>query len=398
MTIKKFHTKGTPPLEQPIAGLAIEARLREEEARRSAEHAANRHATPARLRASDAYKCARQIAYRSLGVPPDVTYDAQQLMTFRAGDFYHSVVQAAVAETLKARIEVDFDLRPEWDLYGKCDYVFEHDGDVVAGEIKSQAGYGFDLATGAKKSSDGPGPKLDHLLQVGMAATSPQIDAAYVHVVYISKDRGVVAEWMLGLDEELRHLEDRTLRDLVEEELQRTVLVLASLDAGVIPARDVPGHGLVVGEPPAAYTRDDPWTCRYCSWQPSCALQPADAFGFQLDVDKRVLDEAGWDFDAASIKAESREEAEAVALADRKHLSECLYVAHPEYGRCTCRDDSPDWTLARISRGSSNAACTKCGTTENVVFAEDPYLGELWDDRTPVHMCRSCRGQRAGDV
>lgn len=26
------------------------------------------------------------------------------------------------------------------------------------------------------------------------------------------------------------------------------------------------------------------------------------------------------------------------------HLSECLLVEHPEM-HCTCRDDSPDWTL-----------------------------------------------------
>lgn len=357
MTIKKFHTKGTPPLETPLAGLAIEARLREEEERRSAEHAANRHAKPARLRASDAMKCARQLGFRVLGVPADIQYDSQQLMTFRAGDFYHSIVQEAVARHLNARIEVDFDLRPEWNLYGKCDFAY----DDVAGEVKSQAGYGFDLATGARTSNDGPGPQLDHLVQAGMAATSPQLMASYVHMVYVNKDRGCVAEWMIGLDDELRHLEDRTLRELVEEELQRASLVLATLDSGVMPGREIPGYGLVEGTPPAAGSRDDPWPCRYCSWQPTCAGQPADAFEFALTTEKAVV----LDRPDEASKAESREEAEEVP---------------------------------RVIPGASDAACTKCGTTENVVLAEDPYLGELWDDHTPVHMCRSCRGQRAGDV
>lgn len=282
----KVHSKGLPPLDQPIAGLAIAERLQSERERSDAEHLANRDPNPARLRASDSYACARKIAFTSLGVPKDITYDAAQLLTFQVGDWYHQVVEEALVAWFDARCEVNFDWRPTFPLYGRGDAVY--DGSVrTAVEIKSQAGYGFDLSTGARKSSDGPGPKLDHLLQVGFAALSPQVMAEQVHVIYVNKDRCTVAEWLVGIDEELPHLEQRTIRQLVSDELERLAGVLADIDDHKMPARVVPGFGLVEA-PPASDQRADPWNCRYCSWQPSCATQPSEAFAYRLDADKAV--------------------------------------------------------------------------------------------------------------
>lgn len=312
--ISKLHVKGLPPLAEPLAGRAIEERLREEEARRSAEHAAARSATPARLIASDAYRCARQVALRVLEVPKDVKYDATQLMTFRAGDWYHAIVQEAMVRGFGMRFEVDFDWRPGHDLYGRCDGAYDDGMGAVAVEIKSQAGFGFDLATGARSSASGPGPKLDHLVQAGMAAMSPQVRAGRVHVVYVNKDRGVVAEWVIGLDDPLPHIGAGeltcygdaftdsltgepirpTTRALVEAEVARQESeVLAVVDGGLVPARMVPGHGLVEGEPPAAGSRGTPWNCRYCSWQPSCAAQPAGEFPIELTAERRLVTPVG---------------------------------------------------------------------------------------------------------
>lgn len=265
--ISKIAVRGMPPLEKPVAGLAIEARLREESTRREQEHADNRSDTPAQFTASDAYACERKIAFGRLGVPKDIQYDAAALMTFRAGDFYHQVAQEALVQWLDCHCEVDFDWRPSFSLYGRCDGVY--DGTVV--EIKSQSGYGFDKATGAKRSDEGPGPKIDHLIQGGLAALSPTIGAERVHVVYINKDRGVVAEWMVGVDQRLPHLADTTIRELVDTELERLAAVGEVIAAGDLPARNVPGYGTVEHEPPAKDSRDNPWNCRYCSWQPTCA-------------------------------------------------------------------------------------------------------------------------------
>lgn len=287
MTIAKLHTKGLPPMDTPLAGAAIEARLAAEKDRREAEHEANRPDDPARLVASDAYACARKVALGRLRVPKDITYDAATLMSFRAGDFYHQITQEAMVQALDMRCEVDFDLRPKLSLYGKADGVYEVDGHRRVVEIKSQSGYGFDLATGAKRSDAGPGPKIDHLVQAGFAAVSPQIHAPAVHVVYLNKDRGVVAEWIIDLDAPLPHIlkpdapiEPPTIRSLVNAEAKRLALILHYLDQGIMPARLVPGYGLVDHAPPEPGTRDKPWNCAYCPWQPSCAEWSAHQFPF----------------------------------------------------------------------------------------------------------------------
>lgn len=285
----KLHTKGLPPLEDAIAGIAIEMRLQEERERRDEEHVAERSKDPAFFAASDAYGCTRKVALGRLGVPKDIQYDAATLMTFRVGDWYHQVTQEAIVQWLNARCEVDFDWRPTFSLWGRCDAVYEPDWGKTVAEIKSQSGYGFDLATGARKSAEGPGPKIDHLIQAGMAALSPSIEATHVHPIYINKDRGVVAEWVIGVDEELPHLEGQTVRQLVADEFERLAAIKADLDDGHMPARMVPGYGLVDHEPPEKDSRDNPWNCRYCSWQPSCAKWSAERFAFSLDADKRVV-------------------------------------------------------------------------------------------------------------
>lgn len=302
-----MHTKGLPPLDEPVAGAAIESRLEADRVKRTAEHEANRPDDPARLAASDAGGCARKVALGRLRVPKDITYDAAALMTFRAGDFYHQITQEAMVQALDMRCEVDFDLRPKLSLWGKADGVYEADITVGADidndvqtvlerrvvEIKSQSGYGFDLATGAKRSDDGPGPKSDHLVQAGFAAVSPQIQAAGVHIVYVSKDRGVVAEWIIGLDDPLPHLtpkdgEPPTIRSLVNAEAKRLALILHYLDQDTMPARLVPGYGLVDHDPPDADSRDKPWNCRFCSWQPSCSKWSPNQFQFALNAENAV--------------------------------------------------------------------------------------------------------------
>lgn len=291
MTIAKMHTKGLPPMDVPIAGAAIEARLAADNARKSAEHEANRPDDPARLAASDAGGCARKVALSRLRVPKDITYDAAALMTFRAGDFYHQITQEAIIQALDARCEVDFDLRPKMSLWGKADAVYEHDGQRRVCEIKSQSGYGFDLATGAKRSDAGPGPKEDHLVQAGFAAVSPQIQAEAVHIVYLNKDRGVVAEWVVGLDDPLPHIgTEATVRSLVNAEAKRLMLILHWLDQDTMPARLVPGYGLVDHDPPMPGERGaKPWNCAYCPWQPSCSGWSAEQFPFTLDAENRVV-------------------------------------------------------------------------------------------------------------
>lgn len=259
--------RGLPPLSSPILAAAIEAKLREERTDRAL-------AGPTRLRCSDAFGCARKVAFSSLGVPKDVQYSAESLIAFRAGDAYHQMAQEAAVAFLDARCEWPVDWTPELSLSGHADAIYTDDNGTVCVEIKSMAGYGFRLATGQGK--DEPGPKVDHLLQVGLYGLAPQINANRVHIIYVDKDRNLTAEWVIGVDDPLPHLGGETVRQLVDEEKRRLAGILSDLDAGRLPARDVPGFG-IVDVPPAADTRDDPWNCRYCSWQPTCAGLPTEA-------------------------------------------------------------------------------------------------------------------------
>lgn len=283
----KLHTKGMPPLDAPVMGRAIGDKLRAERSERAL-------AGPTRFRCSDANGCARKIAYQSLGVPKDVQYSAESLVAFRAGDAYHQMAQEAAVRSVNARCELPVDWTPTASLSGHCDGVYrlaelkalldaDHPiladlrargakaADVVAMEVKSMAGWGFRLATGtATKAAELPGPKLADLLQCGMYALAPQVEARWLHMVYIDKDRNLTAEWIIGADEPLAHLGDRTVRELVAEELERLNAIEATIVAGDLPARDVPGYGRVI-VPPERDSRDDPWQCRFCSWQPSCA-------------------------------------------------------------------------------------------------------------------------------
>lgn len=267
-----------PPLSEPIAGPAITLRLRQE--RESGGERPTAFGT--RLRCSDARACSRKIAFGMLKVPKDIPLTDDALMAFKAGDFYHQIVQEALVQTLDARCEVPIDWSPTISLSGHADAAFEWYGKKVVAEIKSMAGYGFDYAVGNRKSKTGPGPKVEHLVQAGLYALAPQINAEAVHVIYVSKDRGTCGEWLIGVDDELRHLEDTpTVRSLVGEEIARLLGLLKRVDGGEIPKRFIPGHG-VVNDPPEAGSRGDPWQCRFCAWQPTCAGLPSGPLPIDL--------------------------------------------------------------------------------------------------------------------
>lgn len=302
----KVHTKGMPPLDVPILAKAIETRLRDQLVDRNL-------AADTRLRCSDAYACARKIAFSSLGVPKDVAYSRESLIAFRAGDAYHHIAQEAAVASLDARCEYPVDWTPVLSLSGHCDGVYtlgqlkgllgpEHKvvtdlwdkgakgSDRVAVEIKSTAGYAFRLATG-RSGNEPPGPKIEHLIQVGLYALSPQVSAKWVHVALIDKDRNLTAEWLIGVDEPLPHLGGRTVRQLITQECERLAQLLAEMDNGDLPARNIPGFGMV-DDPPSADSRDNPWNCRYCAWQPTCTTLPTQTVDGWVTAYLKKKDEA----------------------------------------------------------------------------------------------------------
>lgn len=279
--IQTFPVHGMPPIDEPIAGAAVAKRLREARALQGDKPTA----AGTRLRCSDANACSRKITFGMLKVPRDIALTDDALMAFRTGDFYHQVVQEALTLELNARCEVPVDYSPELSISGSADAVYVLSGDypgnhnangqTVVAEIKSMAGFGFDYCTGARRSTGGPGPKPEHLVQAGLYGLAPQIGAGQVHIIYLSKDRGTCAEWLIGVDDELPHLGGQTVRGMVEDELARLRGILEVVDGGELPKRFIPGIG-IVEDPPDANSKGNPWQCRFCAWQPTCAALSSD--------------------------------------------------------------------------------------------------------------------------
>lgn len=241
-----------------------------------------------RLRGSMALDCARKVGFQALGIQPTIELGTETLVTFAIGQSYHDQIQESLATAFGAQLEVMCSYRPGVELSGHADAVYELDGSVYAVEIKSMKSYAWDMARdGNKWDHYGPGPKREHITQAGIYALSPQILADFVHMIYINKDTGNVAEWVLSVHEPLVHWGDPTTVTLeVRAELDRLGDLLAGIDEGMMPARDIPGYGRVKGTPPLAGTKDTPWNCRYCGWRDLCAEMPAEAFSLTMGAAK----------------------------------------------------------------------------------------------------------------
>jgi hypothetical protein len=223
-----------------------------------------------RLRGSMAGKCARAMGFEIIGYRPDLDFETATLVAFRTGSDLHDMVQAALIAHLGAAIEVACTWMPELDLSIAIDAVYRAERWTTATEIKSMQPFAFDLATGVRKRAELPGPKAEHLLQAGLGALAPAINATELHMIYVDKAAGRLAEWLIGIDDELPHLGGITVRDMVAAEVVRMRGILARIDAGELPRPVVPGHGLVT-DPPARDAKGQPWQCRYCRYQPTCA-------------------------------------------------------------------------------------------------------------------------------
>lgn len=238
-----------------------------------------------RARGSMARTCPRAMAFQIIGYPADLDFETATLVAFDTGNGLHELIQRALVTHLGAEIEVPATWMPELDLSVTADAVYPMVDDRrpddpvdwwrTATEIKSMQPFAFDLATGIRKRAELPGPKAEHLCQAGLAALAPSISATKVHMIYVDKASGRLAEWLIGIDDELPHLGGSTVRGMVAAEVVRMRGILARIDAGELPRPVVPGHGLVI-DPPARDSKGQPWNCRYCRWQPTCAALGAD--------------------------------------------------------------------------------------------------------------------------
>lgn len=227
-----------------------------------------------RLRGSMAMQCSRRIGYQVLGEPDALEIEDTTLVAFEVGNIWHEVVQKSLVEVYGAATEVGCSYRSQgFDLSGSADAVYSFGMAKVCVEIKSMKAYAWGLATnGNSFHGVRSGPKVEHLVQVGLYALSPEINADIVHMIYINKDDGRMTEWMIPLDFDLAcmNFPGQTIMSLVAAEVNRMQGILKQLDVGILPERFIPGVGLVETPPSRHQTKSNPWNCRYCQFQPVC--------------------------------------------------------------------------------------------------------------------------------
>lgn len=259
------------PLQDGIIEHAIHAWLEETEGGDLPTAAGTRG------RGSDAGKCSRQIAFQILEFERQVPIPPATLMAFKVGHALHDAVQTVAEQRLEAEREVVADWRPQYDVscHGDLLYTMKSTGLRTVGEIKSKAGYGFLLATGERASEDGPGPKMEDVLQAALTAAAPNIDAQLIHMIYLDKDKHGIAEWLIDMDQPFPQW-GGSPRELAMAELERFTGIFGRIDDGLMPVRYIPNFGRVQ-EPPAQNTRNDPWQCRYCAFQPVCVRMEVGA-------------------------------------------------------------------------------------------------------------------------
>lgn len=241
------------------------------------------------LRGSDAYRCGRQIAFGALKVPRVVPYTTDGLMAFDAGQHHHTRLQGLLASKFGAELEVPVSYRDVGiDLSGHADAAYQWGGKQRCVEIKSMKAFPFLKSAGGTdnfgRAVKAEGPKIEHVVQCGLYGYAPQIRADELYIVYLNKEDGRLAEWLIPMVGEPVGPDGEDVTTLVRAELERLQSIAADIKNGLLPWRNIPGFG-VVKDPPAADTKDHPWNCRYCAWQPLCARLPASKISIgQIDL------------------------------------------------------------------------------------------------------------------
>lgn len=208
-------------------------------------------------RCHNALACWRQRWYQATGEPISDPRDAMSELAMWAGKQWHELIGRALVKEHGAILEVPVDWRPEVDLDGTADAVYDEHGMVVLVEVKSTHSFAY-------RRAEAEGPRPEHLVQAGLYALAPQIAASVVRMIYVDRASGAMRSWMIGLDDKRDELGGRTLRQAVRDEL-------SALDVqgrrAEIPGRVLPGTGIISPDDVRAATC---WQCRLCEYRTTC--------------------------------------------------------------------------------------------------------------------------------
>lgn len=224
-------------------------------------------------RYSSAGACARQMAYRYLGAPPDRLMDPAGEVVMDLGTMLHELLQDAIGRRFPDA-EFEVPTRIGHLVSGHCDAVLA----PLLFEYKTVGAYAFDKAIGLNRKGyrmgTPEGPKIAHVIQAGLNARA--LDCTTLVIGYLSKEAvsAPLAEkvGMRPLDRILAEWEiaEHVWEPLVDKELARIESAYDIVQHGVLPERiEVMDDGSHVVIDPLAQRPH--WRCNgYCPFRYRC--------------------------------------------------------------------------------------------------------------------------------
>ena len=245
---------------------------------------------------SDAGKCARQIAYKTLGAAkdPNTELSPSSVWSMGMGNVIEDVITAQLAaefgDAFATQVRVDETVSTKYGplrIFGYADIVLKLFGKFVV-DIKSTANYGYRAKVFglAWKGAPPEGPSDEHMLQVAMYAVLLYADMCGIG--YITRDpvsvKDAGTEWANGFDPEKMVCADYIVPvddviDFVSAEVDRLGGIMNRCVAeGMLPKRIVPGCAEIYRWDTAGAgwwrNRDgkdvEEWSCRYCPFRERC--------------------------------------------------------------------------------------------------------------------------------
>lgn len=292
VTLRADHSQlptGNPPEKIAVFGHLLAEACRDENVETDKAFAVD----GARLRASWAGGCSRELGYRIAGTEQSNPTGLSGFWVMGLGTMIHTNLQAVLATAFPgAEIEKQVDWQPTIGLPGASHidaYVpaDKHpDGKSTVIEIKSIGGFAYKLMVGARGPAQGP--KMGHLLQAGLSARA--LGADQVTMLYLAREAMSKREAdKIHTDDVGRFLAEWTfpmgaLDEMVDREIARLSRILELVDEGKLPPRfmpaEMPSTARVTDPESGAWTLErggqvleagSLWKCgSYCEFRDQC--------------------------------------------------------------------------------------------------------------------------------
>lgn len=228
------------------------------------------------FRHSDAGKCARQIAFGSLGFEETEPMDLAGHWVTTLGTWIHEKWQEAAEKKYGPAIEVEVRVQHGDLSSGHLDgLIVTVEGIKICWELKSMGSFGFDKATGLMRKNwarkEPEGPRLSAVIQGSLNALASGADLLVIGIIGLEAMSKGFAE-KVGANDLDRfmaewHYSREEFEPLALLELDRLGEVKAWIDNGDLPPRwGLNDKGYSTELDPAR----EEYPCSYCSFRSLC--------------------------------------------------------------------------------------------------------------------------------